>query len=68
MRTVTIFVKEATAENPIQSLEGVLAEVKEIERALVDVENGEVKITFDEEQITEQQIIQRIQLKGFHVI
>lgn len=67
MKTMTIHVKEATAEKQIQSLEGVLAEVPEIERALVDVEDGEVKITFDENQISEEQIIKRIQLDGFHI-
>ena len=68
MKTMTIFVKEATAENPIQSLEAVLAEVPEIERALVDVDDGEVKISYDENQISEVQIIQRIQVKGFHIV
>lgn len=68
MRTMTIFVKEATSETPIQSLESVLAEVPEIERALVDVDDGEVKISYDENQISEQQIVQRIQLEGFHIM
>lgn len=68
MKTMTIFVKEATAENPIQSLEAVMAEVPEIERALVDVDDGEVKISYDENQISEEQIIQRIQVQGFHIV
>lgn len=67
MQTMTIHIKEATAEKPIQSLEGILADVPEIERALIDVENGEVKITFDEGQISEEQIVQRIQVEGFHI-
>lgn len=68
MRTMTIFVKKATAENPIQSLESVLSGMPEIERALVDVDDGEVKISYDENQISEQQIVQHIQLKGFHIV
>lgn len=68
MRTATIFVREATAEKPIVSLERLLAEVPEIERALVDVQYGEVKITFDENQISEEQIVQRIQVEGFHIV
>ncbi|RLQ90376.1 hypothetical protein [Planomicrobium sp. Y74] len=67
METMTIHIKEATAEKPIQSLEDILADVPEIERALVDVEVGEVKISFDENQISEEQIIKRIQLEGFHI-
>ena len=67
MQTMTIYIKEATAEKPIQSLEGILADVPEVERALIDIEDGEVKITFDENQISEEQIIQRIQIEGFHI-
>ncbi|TAA73527.1 heavy-metal-associated domain-containing protein [Planococcus salinarum] len=68
MKTMTIFVKEATAEKSIQSLEEVLAGVPEIERALVDVEDGEVTINYDENQISEDQIIRRVQLEGFHIL
>lgn len=67
METMTIQIKEATAEEPIHSLEGILADVPEIERALVDVENGEVKISFDQNQISEEQIIKRIQIEGFQI-
>lgn len=68
METMTIHIKEATAEKPIQSLEDILAGVQEIERALVDVEDGEVKISFDKNQISAEQIIKRIQLEGFHIV
>lgn len=64
---MTIYIKEATEEKPIQSLEDILNEMSEIERSLVDVEEGEVKITYDENQISQEQITQRIQLEGFHI-
>lgn len=64
---MTIYVKEATEESPIQSLEGILTNMPEVERALVDVDDGEVKITYDEEQISDEQIAQRIQLQGYHL-
>lgn len=67
MATMTIYVKEATAENPIQALETMLMGMEEIERALVDTEEGEVKITYDDAQIGEDQIVKRIQLEGFEV-
>lgn len=67
MATMTIYVKEATEESPIQSLEGTLTNMPEVERALVDVDDGEVKITYDEEQISDEQIAQRIQLQGYHL-
>lgn len=67
MATITIYVKEATAENPIQTLETLLMNMEEIERALVDTEEGEVKITYDEAQVGEDQIVKRIQQEGFEV-
>lgn len=67
MATMTIYVKEATAEKPIQTLESMLMGMAEIERALVDTEEGEVKITYDEAQVAEDRIIKRIQLEGFEV-
>ncbi|MBZ5200054.1 hypothetical protein HU147_02390 [Planomicrobium chinense] len=67
MAVMTIHVKEATSETPIQEIEGLLLKMDEIERALVDVEVGEIKITYDENQVDEDQIIKRIQLEGFHI-
>lgn len=67
MATMTIYVKEATAEKPIQALESMLMGMAEIERALVDIDEGEVKITYDESQVGEDQIVKRIQLEGFEV-
>ncbi|MGK7376767.1 heavy-metal-associated domain-containing protein [Planococcus sp. 1R117A] len=68
MATMTVNVKEATSENSIQALEGLLMKMSEVERALVDVEEGSLKITYDENQIDEDQIIKRIQLEGFHLV
>ncbi|QDY45059.1 hypothetical protein FK545_04765 [Planococcus glaciei] len=59
--------KEATSATSIQEIEGLLLKMDEIERALVDVEEGGIKITYDENQVDEDQIIKRIQLEGFHI-
>ncbi|KOF12067.1 metal ABC transporter ATPase [Planococcus glaciei] len=67
MAVMTIHVKEATSATSIQEIEGLLLKMDEIERALVDVEEGGIKITFDENQVDEDQIIKRIQLEGFHI-
>lgn len=67
MAVMTIHVKEATSETSIQTLETILLKMDEVERALVDVEEGEIKITYDENQMDEDQIIKRIQLEGFHI-
>ncbi|MDN7227690.1 hypothetical protein QWY22_16975 [Planococcus liqunii] len=67
MAVMTIHVKEATSATSIQEIEGLLLKMDEIERALVDVEEGGIKITYDENQVDEDQIIKRIQLQGFHI-
>lgn len=67
MAVMTVHVKEATSETSIQEIEGILLKMNEIERALVDVEEGGITITYDENQVDEDQIIKRIQLEGFHV-
>lgn len=67
METMTIQVQEATEERTLQSLESFLIEMEEVERALVDVEEGEVAITFDPTQISADQLTKRIQLEGYHV-
>lgn len=67
MAVMTIHVKEATSATSIQEIEGLLLKMDEIERALVDVEEGGIKITYDENQVDEDQIIKRIQLEGYHI-
>jgi copper chaperone CopZ len=66
MAIMTIHVKEATSETSIQALENLLLKMEEVERALVDVEEGGITITYDENQVNEDQIVKRIQLEGFH--
>ncbi|MGJ9385361.1 MULTISPECIES: heavy-metal-associated domain-containing protein [Salipaludibacillus] len=58
---MTLFIKEATNEEPIQTLETVLMQMDGIERALVDTKDGEVKITYHESQISEEEITGTIQ-------
>ncbi|MFB9761556.1 heavy-metal-associated domain-containing protein [Ectobacillus funiculus] len=66
MADTTIYVKEATNEQPIQTLETILIQMDGIEWTDVNMEDGEVKITYNENQVTEEQIIKRIQQYGLH--
>lgn len=66
MKDMTIFVKEATQEQPIQTLETILVKLDGVERALVDIEDGEVKITYNENHVSPEQIITRIKQSGLH--
>ena len=66
MADTTIYVKEATNEQPIQTLETILIQMDGIEWTDVNMEDGEVKITYNENQVTEEQIINKIQQYGLH--
>ena len=66
MADTTIYVKEATNEQPIQTLETILIQMDGIEWTDVNMEDGEVKITYNEHQVTEEQIINKIQQYGLH--
>lgn len=68
METITLFVKEATSEKSIRALEAVIIAMDGVERALVDTADGEVKITFDEKILDQQQLIERIRQDGFHIV
>lgn len=64
---MTLFVKEAIKECPIQTLETVLMVMNGIERALVDVHDGEVKIEFNDAEVSEDKIKTTIEECGFHI-
>ncbi|MCQ6279361.1 hypothetical protein JN080_08880 [Bacillus sp. EB600] len=67
MADMTIYVKEAVNEQPILTLETVLVQMEGIERALVDIEDGEVKIEYNENQVSQEKIKKRIQQHGMHI-
>jgi copper chaperone CopZ len=68
METITIFVKEAISEKPIQELESIVSTMEGVERALVDTADGEVKITFDSQQLSKEAILEKIREDGFHIV
>ena len=53
----TIFIKEATSEEPIQAIERCLHELNGVERVLVDTDDGEVRIEYDEKVISKERIM-----------
>lgn len=56
MAEITLFVKEATTGQVIQQIEQTLNEYDGMERVLIDTEDGEIKIEFNDDVITEEQI------------
>lgn len=63
----TFFIKEATTKQNIQNLEELLIGISGIERALVDANDGEVKIEYNEKEVELQQIATDIERNGFHI-
>ena len=53
----TIFIKEATSEEPIQAIERCLHELNGVERVLIDTDDGEVRIEYDEKVISRERIM-----------
>jgi len=61
---LTIYVKDAVSDQPIQSLETILTQIDGIERALVDTEDGEVKIEYNETQVSPEKIRETVLQHG----
>lgn len=64
MANLTISVKEAINEQPIQTLESILLQIEGIERALVDTDDGEVKIKYNENQVSPERIRETVMQHG----
>ncbi|RXI96669.1 hypothetical protein DS745_23510 [Anaerobacillus alkaliphilus] len=67
MNEFTIHIKEATDEEPIATLEMILMQMEGIERALVDITDGEVKVSYNENKVSKDEILTRIQQHGMHI-
>lgn len=67
MATLTLYVKEAVNEQPIQTLETTLSQMEGIERALVDTNDGEVKIEYNENQVSPEKIKERVLQHGLNI-
>jgi copper chaperone CopZ len=57
MTEETIFISKATSGEPIQEIERFLHELDGIERVLIDTDDGEVKIEFDDKKVSRERII-----------
>jgi hypothetical protein len=67
MQTTTLYVKEATSEGPILNLESILLKTEGVERAIIDVDDGEIKIDHSEEKLSPNQLITLIEQYGLNV-
>ncbi|WP_045516060.1 heavy-metal-associated domain-containing protein [Neobacillus niacini] len=67
MGEATIFIKEATGDKQIQQIEQLLNQIEGVERVLVDTNDGEVKIEFDEQKVSKDKILSTLEQNNYHV-
>jgi len=67
MSEETIFINEATSGEPIQIIERLLNELNGVERVLIDTEDGEVKVEFDDKKVSKERIIITLQQHDFSI-
>ncbi|MTH53031.1 hypothetical protein GKZ89_06370 [Bacillus mangrovi] len=64
MRETTIAVKEPLNDEKIQMIESRLVQTEGIERALVDVETGNIRVAYNEMVIAPELIMQALSEHG----
>ncbi|RST76050.1 heavy-metal-associated domain-containing protein [Siminovitchia acidinfaciens] len=64
----TIYVDVANNKQAIEKLEQILLQLNGVERALVDIDDGEVKITYSETELQHEAILSTISRNGFDVL
>ncbi|WP_077618449.1 hypothetical protein [Bacillus sinesaloumensis] len=57
MSEATIFIKEATNEKDIQEVEYLINQLEGVERVLIDTVDGEVKVEFDDQVVSKEDIL-----------
>jgi len=67
MGVSTFFIKEINGEQQLQSLEHSLTSLAGVERALIDTNDNEIKIEYNETKIDLRQIAQNIENNGFQI-
>ncbi|MEN2767379.1 hypothetical protein [Ornithinibacillus xuwenensis] len=68
MQEQTFYIKEAFSEPYIQRLEQVLNDVIGVERVLVDTADGEVKIEFNQKEISMERIAMTLMEHDFTIL
>lgn len=67
MSKATIFVKEAAGERQIQQIEQLITQIEGVERVLLDTDDGELKIEFDDRKVSKEEIISTLEQNNYHV-
>lgn len=67
MGTSTFFLGKIKSEHDIQSLEKYLISVTGIERVLMDTDDYEIKVEYDEKTIELKQVAEMINQQGYSI-
>ncbi|WP_033369759.1 heavy-metal-associated domain-containing protein [Siminovitchia fordii] len=65
---MTVYIDVANNKQAIEKLEEILLQLNGVERALVDIDDGEVKITFSEKELSHEAILSTISRNGFDIL
>ena len=68
MDELTLYVEVANDSESIQQLESLLMKMNGLERALVDTDDGEVKITYNQQILSQKEIVNSIKNDGFNLL
>lgn len=68
MVDTTIYVDVANNKQAIEKLEQILLQLNGVERALVDTDDGEVKISYCETELQHEAILSTISRNGFDIL
>ncbi|GEL76258.1 hypothetical protein [Tenuibacillus multivorans] len=68
MKEITMLIKEANSEMDIQEIEYVLNDLGGVERVLIDPDDGELKIEYNDQQISKERIAITLQQHDFHIM
>jgi len=64
----TIIIKEGKDPKHVQQVENYLSGLPGVIRVLTDIEDGEVKIQFEEDQLDLTDVLKKLEEDGFHLI
>lgn len=68
MSEQTIYIKEATSKPGIVKVEDLLNQLHGIERVLIDTDDGEVRVEFDEKAISKERILTALIESNFTIL
>ncbi|WP_449536472.1 heavy-metal-associated domain-containing protein [Ferdinandcohnia sp. Marseille-Q9671] len=67
MGEATIYIKEVINHNEIQQIEQLINQMSGIERVLIDTNDGEVKIEFDDQKVSIEGILSTLKQHNYQV-